>query len=143
MKITVGHIITIVFISFGTFILYMIFQMINTKIDLVEEDYYAKEIKFQNQIEKHNNTLSLGDSILNITQNDNEISIKFNKTIPQNISVLFYYPINDKNDLKLQYNEKSEIVVNKNKLQKGRCKVKIDWDDVNKAYYFEKEILIY
>lgn len=98
MKWTVGHSITLAFVAFATFILYMVTKMMNTKVDLVEKDYYAKEIKFQNQINKYQNAEQLGDSAVIIQQTDDKIIIQIRCNPVQNANVFIYYPANEENE---------------------------------------------
>jgi len=100
MKWTIGHTITLAFIAFATFILFMVSTMINTKVDLVEKDYYAKEIKFQNQINKYQNTVQLGDSAVIIQQTDDKIIIQIHNNPVHRANVFIYYPANEEYDKK-------------------------------------------
>lgn len=116
--------------------------MINTKVDLVEKDYYAKEIKFQNQINKYQNTIQLGDSAVIIQQTDDKIIIQIHNTPVQRANVFIYYPANEEYDKKLSFNNTQNIIIDKNNIHKGRAKIKLDWNDTANEYYFEKELLI-
>jgi len=142
MKWTVGHSITLAFVAFATFILYMVTKMMNTKVDLVEKDYYAKEIKFQNQINKYQNAEQLGDSAVIIQQTDDKIIIQIRCNPVQNANVFIYYPANEEYDKKLSFNNPQNIIIDKNNIHKGRAKLKLDWKDTVNEYYFEKELLI-
>lgn len=142
MRITWGHKIVLAFIAFGVFILYMVFKMANSKVDLVEKDYYAQEIKFQEKIEKYNNMQALGDNAVTITQNSQQVKIDIKNSLPKYVSVLFYYPINNQFDTLFRFNNSQSIVIDKKYLHKGRSKIKLEWKDDSKEYYYEKEILI-
>lgn len=142
MKWTIGHTITLAFIVFATFILFMVSKMINTKVDLVEKDYYAKEIKFQNQINKYQNTVQLGDSAVIIQQTDDKIIIQIHNNPVLSANVFIYYPANEEYDKKLSFNNTQNIIIDKNNIHKGRAKIKLDWNDTANEYYFEKELLI-
>ncbi len=143
MKITWGHGIVFAFVLFAAFILFMVSKMLNTRVDLVEKDYYAKELKFQQQIDKHQNTVLLGDSVVAIYQKEDVIEIQIKKTIPENISVYLYYPANDSFDKTFLFTGSPKIIIDKKNLQAGRCRLKLEWNDKSKAYYFEKELLLY
>jgi hypothetical protein len=143
MKITVGHIITLAFLAFGGFIMYMISKMLNTNVDLVEKDYYAQELKFQDKINKYKNTIQLGDSAVIVQQNDKDILIQIKNNLPEKISVMLYYPANAKFDTIFVFNNENKIRIDKNMINKGRTKIKVEWNYQNAGYYFEKELLIY
>lgn len=141
MNITWGHKITFAFIAFAAFILYMVSQMMSTKVDLVEKDYYAKELKFQQQIDKYENTRLLGDSAVIVHQNDGLI-IQIKKSVPKNISVHLYYPVNNNFDKTFHFSNRSEIIISPKDIHAGKCVLKMEWTDGNKEYYFEKGIFI-
>ncbi|MCX7729436.1 MAG: FixH family protein [Bacteroidia bacterium] len=143
MNITWGHKITIAFIAFASFILYMVYQMVNSEVDIVEKDYYAKELKFQHQIDKYHNTLQLGDSAVIINQDEKNMEIIFKNSYPQKITVYLYYPVNEKYDRMFHFKKQSDIIIDKSNIQKGKCKLKMEWNDNDKEYYFEKEMMIY
>lgn len=143
MNITWGHKVTFAFLAFAVFILYMVSKMLNTQVDLVEKDYYAKELQFQNQINKHNNMLALGDSAVIISQDEYQIKIEIKDISPEKINLYFYYPADIKNDTSLFFQKQNLIMIDKKYLKKGKTKLKIEWKDTQKEYYYEKELLIY
>ena len=66
MKINWGTGIVIAFIAFISFIMYFVINMnINKKYDhdLVTEDYYKKELEFQNDIDKETNAKNLVENL--------------------------------------------------------------------------------
>ncbi len=143
MKISIGHVITLVFLTFAVFILYMVTRMMGSKVDLVESDYYSKELKFQSQIEKYRNTIQLGDSALRFNQDNQFLQIEINKSNPEQINVYMYYPQNNEKDVLYTFDNTSLCVISKNKISKGRVILKIEWKDENTVYYYEKEMFIY
>lgn len=141
-----GHKITLAFILFAAFILYMVSQMMQTKVDLVEEDYYAKELAFQNKINQSQNLSVLGDSAVSVYQNENEIIIEWKKSVPTNGQLWFYYPSNNTYDkvISLKNNLSDNFCkIPKNQLHKGRSILKLEWADKDREYYFENELFIY
>ena len=88
MKFTWGHAITLVFILFAGYILYFVYQSFQTNVDLVAEDYYAKEVAFQDRINQTANAVPFKDVIEVrvdeqglILQFPEEIEVKESKTI--------------------------------------------------------------
>ncbi|GIV26403.1 MAG: hypothetical protein KatS3mg027_0217 [Bacteroidia bacterium] len=142
MKFTWGHGITLAFIVFAGFILYMVSKMIQSKVELVEQDYYAKEIAFQKQINKFNNTLLLGDSAVIVDQTAENIRIHVAKSNPDKISLMLYYPFNSSYDRKQEWEGQKNIVISKRDIHKGRCKLKLEWQEGGVSYYYEKEMVI-
>lgn len=143
MKFTWGHGITIAFVLFAGFIFYMVSKMMHSKIELVETDYYAKEIAFQNQINKFNNTLKLGDSSVIVEQTSDKVEIRITKTNPEKLTLMFYYPANSSYDKTQEFYGRKAIVLSKDSLHKGKCKFKLEWKEGEKFYYYEKEMVIH
>jgi hypothetical protein len=52
-----GYKIAITFILFGALIIFMVVKSFQQNIDLVTDDYYQEELKYQQQIDKLENTL--------------------------------------------------------------------------------------
>ena len=63
MKFTIGHAITIVFISFTVYILSFVYRSFTNEVDLVAEDYYAQEIAYQDRIDHIANAKHLAGEI--------------------------------------------------------------------------------
>jgi hypothetical protein len=68
-----------IIVAYAIFILgiaSLVFISMRQKIDLVTDNYYEKEIKYQDEIDKKNRTNLLKEKLL-ITRTGNEIFIKF------------------------------------------------------------------
>ncbi len=68
MKINWGTGIVIAFALFITFILYFVFKVQSDSQydnELVVEEYYKQELKFENQMEKEQNAIDMTDKINN------------------------------------------------------------------------------
>lgn len=69
-----GYKIVLAYSVFVAGILFMVFRSNNQKFDLVTDDYYGKELQFQQQIDAGNHTAALigkikctvGDNVLNV-----------------------------------------------------------------------------
>jgi len=114
-------------------------------INLVSKNYYPKEVKYQDQINKINNANNLTESV-SIQQNDGKIHIQFPQNLQQGIegNITFYRPADYKQDLqfKIALNEASVQILDSKNLQKGRYTVKIDWVQKNVPYYKEETIYL-
>lgn len=62
MKFNWGKAIILAFVLFISFIVYIVYGSMTTKVDLVAKDYYSKELKYQDDINKQNNTKGLSIS---------------------------------------------------------------------------------
>ena len=145
MKLNWGKGIAIVMISFMAFILYMVFQMFGANVDLVEEDYYQQEVKYDERIEALKNSLKFKDELeiiiedevlrivfpegLNISKSEGLIHL-YNSS---NASLDKVYPI-------LTSTGNEQIIILKDHQGSYTIKMKLNIDDLD--YYFEKEIIL-
>jgi len=147
MKINWGTGIVIAFVAFISFIMYFVINMnINKKYDhdLVTEDYYKKELDFQNDINKENNSKSL------------EVNIKWEKTtegllleFPETLNienitgkVFLYRPSNKQFDFETDISlSNHNLLIPDKRLLDGRWNIKVDWQYNGKSYLYKKEIV--
>jgi nitrogen fixation protein FixH len=146
MKFNWGTGIFIVLALFFLAIIAFYIYITNLDINLVEDNYYEKELAFQERIDKLNNTQSLSGKI-NITKETGVIIIQFPEIDPglsPEGSVLFYRPSDPKKDftLTLQLDDSLRQAFDISKLDPGRWLLKLDWKMGGKEYYFEEGIFI-
>lgn len=142
-----GKGLTIALIGFITYILSMVFVMINQPNDKVEEDYYQQEINYESRkIATENAFKYKQDIALNITENYVEIIFPKEINVAKiNTGILYFYrPENAKLDKKIavKNNEGNTQKVLRSALTKGNYILKLSWEENNKNYYLEKEITI-
>lgn len=93
-----GKKIIIAFIIFILGIGFLVFISMRQKIDLVYENYYEREIKYQEQIDKINRTNSLKENIT-IKIINSELRITFpDDALPKSGEVILYRPSDDSKD---------------------------------------------
>lgn len=140
-----GYGIILAFVGFGVFILTLVVKIYGKSIDLVSEDYYAKEIRYEEQIEKINNAASVDNKLIEIANKSEEIVIQFNHTNGSPSGFInFFRPSDKTKDLKI------EIAIDSSGQQKflkklfttGKYKIQIDFELNSKKYFVEKEIMI-
>ena len=118
----------------------VVFAMTRT-VDLVNENYYAKGIDYQNQIDKLNRTKSLREKV-KIENKGSSIEIIFpnkpdlNKTKDY---ILFYKPSETGHDIKMSVEPDSlgYQKISTSKLSKGFWKIQINWNSSGSEYYYE------
>ncbi len=113
--------------------------------DLVQEEYYDAEIKYQEQIDKMKRTNNLPEQ-LNIKITGEVIEIKFPPLFkPDSISgmLIYYKPSDDLLDMeqKIDLNEEGKMHMDTKKLSTGLWKVKVEWA-VNGIQYYNEKILM-
>lgn len=146
MKFNWGTGIVLAFIAFISFIMYFVINMSTNKKydhDLVTEQYYNKELKFQEDINKSKNARNL---VTNITWRKTEEGLeitfppemKFNKIKGK---VFLYRPSNKQLDYETEISLSSHnLLIPDQRLVGGRWNIYIDWKYDNTAYLYNKKI---
>lgn len=138
-----------IFIVLSVFILAVIAFFIfisNLDIHLVEDNYYEKELAYQQRIDKTANTSALPGTI-KVSKEPGFVIIRFpqmDSTYTPDGSVLFYRPSDPAKDftVPLQLNDSSCQVFDTKVLDKGRWMIKLDWKMGGKEYYYEEGVFI-
>ncbi len=133
-------------IVFMAILIGIVYVFMNQDVDLVTKDYYGKELKYQDQINKINNTAKLGkevgifsqDKIVKLTFPDSVFDKKASGTI------YFYRPSGSKKDFTVPVSvlNNNTQLVNTAVLEKGLWKVKVEWGMGGNDFYSEKSIII-
>jgi hypothetical protein len=119
---------------------------LNQKVDLVTTNYYEKELKFQQDIDKQNNALPIADSI-QITVNDAIIQITFpveHANQIENGNLFFYRPSDSKLDFKieLKLNKNGEQLFDAKTFVKGLWNVTFEWEENKRGYQITKSFYV-
>jgi hypothetical protein len=146
MKINWGTGIIIAFVAFISVIMYFVINMnINKKYDydLVTEDYYKKELEFQNDINKETNSKTLEVNI-NWKKTNEGILIEFPETLNKEKitgKVFLYRPSNKQFDFETTISlSNHNLLIPDKRLLDGRWNIKVDWQYNGKSYLYKKEI---
>ncbi len=138
-----------VIIAFGIFILFSfgrLYIVANEKIDLVAENYYEKEIHYQEHIDAVQRTKELNSKI-KISSNEGKISIQFPEEIAKNSiagKIFFYRPSNQQQDfsIPLQLNSAYTQIIDVNSMEKGKWKIQLRWLWNGQEYYHEQKVFL-
>jgi hypothetical protein len=145
LKLNWGHYITIAMVLFMGFILYMVFSLSSTKVDLHSEDYYQQELDYEQRIQAASNGNDF-DNQISVSQNASNIVIMFNPELAakaQGGSVHFYKPNDSDADKMVELNFISGgQVIDASSFAKGNYVVKFQWNFENKNYYVEKQFTL-
>lgn len=148
MKINWGTAIVIAFGLFMSFILYFVFEVqSNSKYDndLVVEEYYKHDTKFQEEMQRIQNAhdLTVKPTISYLASG---VSIAFPATFDSSKikgNVLMYRPSNKKFDFKTPLQLSSTtLLIPQRKLIKGRWDVSMEWQYEGKAYLSKQVIYV-
>jgi hypothetical protein len=125
-----GKSIFLVYVLFVAGMIYLVYGAVNTKFDLVEDNYYQKELEFQTEINESNKANSLGITA-EISQNQGNTSLKLNRAKGSAYfgQVHFYNASDKSKDFKYDL-PKQDIpvwVLPVSKVNKGHYILKIRW----------------
>src|SRR5690606_37294537 len=148
MKFNWGTGIIIAFALFISFIGYLVITMNTNQIyqhDLVTEDYYKKELDFQEKIDNAAAAVAMDYSIV-VKQQAEGLLISFPESLEDNRiegSVFMYNPANKKLDFTtpIQLNQ-SKMLIPSKYLVEGRWDVEINWNTDSAPYYYKTKLML-
>ncbi len=147
MKINWGTGIVIAFILFIAFILYFVVNMNANKkydYDLVTDDYYKEELKYQESIDKEKNTKSLKSNI-KLKQTEQGLIVIFPEDLDYELidgKVFLYRPSNKQLDLKIPISLSNHyLLIPDDRLLDGRWNISVDWTYEEVEYLYKEEIV--
>jgi len=146
MKFNWGTGIVLAFVAFISFIMYFVINMSTDKKydhDLVTEQYYSKELKFQEDIDKKKNSRLLKTDIF-WKKTQKGLAITFPKQMEYNKikgKVFLYRPSNKQLDYETEISLSSHtLLIPDERLVGGRWNIYIDWEYENTPYLYNKKI---
>ncbi len=146
MKWNWGTGIVIGMASFIAFILYFVITMSTNKNyshDLVTEEYYAKEMAYQTEIDAETKTNELKEKVIS-----KKVPGGWNITFPGDFepakmsgTIHLYRPSNEKLDFEIPINTKNSVLIPDANLVPGRWNIIISWRYEGMDYMFKQEIV--
>ncbi len=140
-----------IFILYGGFVLFilsLVFFASQQDMDLVEKDYYQKEMEYQNQIERNRRTQQLPREVG--VQYDAELQTLNVNLPPESLApttkgqIKLYRPSSADLDMIFEVKPDNEghQVVDVGRPARGLWHVRIAWGEGDKEYYSQKTIII-
>ncbi len=140
-----GKKILFVYLAFVGVMIFMVVKSFQQDYDLVTPDYYAEELKFQDQIDASNNAAQYNDSI-EVSAQQSAVVLQFPAQFAGAATgeVYFYKASNSENDVKqaLKLDASGEQSFNRSQFATGAYTVKIKWVYNNTNYYTEKDLFL-
>ena len=140
-----GYKILIVYGVFVAGILFMVFKSANQKMDLVTTDYYAKELKYQDNIDATTNANALSEDI-RYEIKDNQMVLHFPKDFFRKKIIgnaVLYCPSDEDKDIKQDFSlQDAPLILQLTNRSKGQYELHISWQADGITYYFEQKIFI-
>ena len=137
-------------IFYGVFMAIMIFAVIfsaKNKSDLVVEEYYKDDINYESFRVKRQNSNQLEKTVdIQYQRTDQAIQFVFPRDMP-NVQgqITFFRPSDKRLDRRfpISLNDSGEMIIKKDrKLVGGLWKVKVEWQNDGKDYYYEKPLVL-
>ncbi len=145
-KFSWGTGIVISFIVFMSSTLVVVIYLMNQKVDFVTDNYYEKELVYQDQIDRINRTNILADEQV-INYNGKFVSITIPAYAENEVlagEIYFYRPSDSKYDIKIPLIPDStgvQIIPVKD-LIKGLWMVKVNWNNGKEDFFTEKRVIV-
>jgi len=141
-----GHKLTIVI---GIFILamlsmvYLAFQQTN---DMVDTNYYDKELKYQLKIDAAQNLNAASTEVL-VTQFEKDVKILIPKNLTKNFAngkLEFLKSDDKKRDINLSFQPDTtgQFIIDGKQFVRGLYKVRLQWESEDKSYYREQDLML-
>ncbi|MBK7978576.1 MAG: FixH family protein [Ignavibacteriae bacterium] len=146
MKVSWGVGITVSIIVFMLISVMFIYIAFNQDVNLVRDDYYEAEVKYNETMEKVKRTSALVDK-LKISVIENNIQLQFPKiSKSENINgnILLYRPSERNKDLSITIRPDSNYLqtINTANMLSGMWKVKVDWTADSISYLNDDIIMV-
>lgn len=137
-----GKGIIIFMASFMAFILWMVFTLMSKNTDLESEDYYKKEIAYEQEIQAQRNANDAKVKV-KVTENKEFVILQFPiEEKIDTVSVEFFKPNDQKGDKLFAEVGTKTMMVDKNKLQKGLYQINIHYQIASKKFLQKEEIML-
>ena len=137
-----GKGIIIFMASFMAFILWMVFTLMSKNTDLESEDYYKKEIAYEQEIQAQRNANSAKEKV-KVSENKEFVILQFpSKEKLDTVSVEFFKPNDQKLDKTFAEVGTKTMMVEKKKLQKGLYLINIHYQIGDKKFLQKEEIML-
>lgn len=137
-------VISFALFAFATFT--MIYISMNQSIELVTDDYYEKELKYQDHIDVVKNTNALEGKVTFVFTSSTVTMTFPNIDMPSKYSgaIMFFRPSDKTKDFSQAVNVDSTYsqTISTDKLLKGMWRVKISWIVGRQNYYTEQPVII-
>lgn len=143
MRISWGYKIAIVYLTFVIGMLFLVYKATSESFDLVTENYYEAELKYQEVIDQKSNVAGLS-SPPKITHAVNSVSIQLpgefaNKTVEGEIYL--YRPSDASKDIRKNFTTQDGFYqLDLVKALSGSYDIKLSWKAGGKQYFQEKKI---
>jgi len=143
MKLSWGYKIMFVYIAFVAGMGFLVLKASSQKFDLVTNDYYDQELKYQQVIDQAANSSRLS-APLTIERNEGELRIRFPEEMKNKkklVDFYLYYAADAKKDFRKSFElNENELVQALPVGMKGMYELKLSWQAEGVNYIFKKKL---
>lgn len=145
MKINWGYKIAGFYLVFVSGIMWLVFQSSQQKVDLVTQDYYAQELKYQERIDRTRRAAELSAPI-QVLQQGRRVSLQFpaefsGKKISGDLTL--YCPADKDRDVTIPLvTENNAVQFTIPEKNKGLHELQVSWESGGNTYYFSKTLFV-
>jgi len=137
-------IVSLILFAVGTFVL--VFISMNTKVELVTDDYYEKELKYQQHIDIVKTTNALEGKV-EFEFAEKQLTVTFpavEKPEQYSGTIYFFRPSDKTKDFITEVNIDSKYSqkISTERLLPGLWHVKISWKAGAQEYYYEQPVVL-
>jgi nitrogen fixation protein FixH len=140
-----GYKVLLMYLVFVSGILWMVFRSSSQRFDLVTDNYYARELKYQDKIDEMSRVSALSAPVQCAYRN-NSVVIEF----PDDFEgkkltgeALLYRPSDERKDIRQQFSVvDGTLIIPMPKGATGLYELHLSWQEGTVNYYFEKRIII-
>lgn len=138
-----GHGITVFYLIFVAAVVSVLIASFSVDHSLVADDYYAKDLAYQEQYNKAKKYLDAkqGDVKVKVLSEEESLEIYFSSSNAVEGKVHFYRPSDQRKDFTVEIVEK-EIKFSTLSLERGNWILKIEWIEAGETYYCEHKIYL-
>lgn len=141
MKFHWGHGIALFYLIFVGVLIFALVKSFGVDHSLVVDDYYAKDLTYQEHFDKKKNYL-LSDNVEVSYDKDTQKLMLAIDGMPISKGSIWFYRASEKDkDFNVSFNT-NKFDINTANMISGRWKLKIEWTQEGNPYYTEKEIYI-
>ena len=146
MKNSWGYGIVAVYATFVCGMLYLVLQSSRQKVDLVTEEYYEQEIRYQERIDRSNRAAKLSDRV-RFEAGGGYLAFRFPPEFREaevKGKALLYCPSDDGKDISIDVSTRTGVYrVPLPADRKGSHTVKLEWQAQGKTYYSEQQLFLH
>ena len=143
MKWNWGTKIALLYSSFVFFILYLVYLSFKQDFDLVTEDYYAEEIKYQETIDSKARADALETNLQAIIESKKLVVLFPQSDAKVNGNIKCFRPSDKTKDFEVEVKvDDGKFSIPIEKFISGKYLLKVDWSSRNENYYKELTVII-